>query len=124
MNKFDQILSKNEVIFADGATGFNLFEKGLKTGYPPELWNVEHPKRIRSVHCEFIKAGSDMILTNSFGGISFRLKLHKSENRVAELNSTAAQLARQAADEADKPVIVAGSVGPTGELLSSWSLKS
>ena len=118
MNKIDQILLKNEVIFADGATGTNLFEKGLETGYPPELWNVEHPKQIKSVHCEFIKAGSDMILTNSFGGTSFRLKLHQSENRVAELNSTAAQLARQAADEADKPVIVAGSVGPTGELFS------
>ena len=118
MNKFDQILSKNEVIFADGATGTNLFEKGLETGYPPELWNVEHPKQIKSVHCEFIKAGSDMILTNSFGGTSFRLKLHQSESHVAELNSSAAQLARQAAEEADKPVIVAGSVGPTGELFS------
>ena len=59
-----------------------------------------------------------MILTNSFGGTSFRLKLHQSESHVAELNSSAAQLARQAAEEADKPVIVAGSVGPTGELFS------
>jgi 5-methyltetrahydrofolate--homocysteine methyltransferase len=66
MNKFDQILSKNEVIFADGATRTNLFEKGLETGYPPEQWNVEHPKQIKSVYCEFIKAGSDMILTNFF----------------------------------------------------------
>ena len=69
------------------------------------------------MHCEFIKAGSDMILTNSFGGTSFRLKLHQAENRVAESNSTAAQLARQ---EADKPVIVAGSVGPA-ELIHSIS---
>ena len=66
-----------------------------------------------------------MILSNSFGGTSFRLKLHQSENRVAELNWTAAQLARQAADEVDKPVIVASSVGPTGELFSPLgSLKS
>ena len=57
MNKFDQILSKNEVIFADGATGTNLFEKGLETGYSTELWNVENTKQIKSVHCEFIKAG-------------------------------------------------------------------
>ena len=77
MNKFDQILSKNEVIFADGAPGTNLFEKGLETGYSTELWNVENTKQIKSVHCEFIKAGSDMILTNSFGGTSFRLKLHQ-----------------------------------------------
>ena len=66
MNKFDQTLSKNEVIFAYGATRTNLFEKGLETGYPPELWNVEHPKQIKFAHCEFIKAGSDLILTNSF----------------------------------------------------------
>ena len=65
------------MIFADGAIGTNLFEKGLETGYSPELWNVEHSKQIKSVHCEFIKAGSDIIFTNSFRRTSFRLKLHQ-----------------------------------------------
>ena len=105
---------------ADGATGTNLFGRGLETGYPPELWNVERPDDVLWLHDSFLKAGSDLILTNSFGGTSFRLKLHDSQDRVTELNEAGAKLARQAADQhsADtgKITIVAGSIGPTGEL--------
>ncbi len=101
---------------ADGATGTNLFHAGLETGYPPELWNVEYPDRVTTLHTSFIAAGADIILTNSFGGTSFRLKLHQAENSVNALNLAAARLARQAADSADKPALVAGSMGPTGEL--------
>ena len=106
------------VLLADGATGTNLFKAGLETGYPPELWNVEQANKIIALYQEFVDAGSDMILTNSFGGTSFRLKLHASETRVEELNLAAARLARQVADKADRPVLVAGSIGPTGELFS------
>jgi 5-methyltetrahydrofolate--homocysteine methyltransferase len=113
---FEQICATRDWLLADGATGTNLFHAGLETGYPPELWNVEHPDRITDLHARFIEAGSDIILTNSFGGTSFRLKLHQAENRVTELNLAAAELARQAADAADKTVLVAGSMGPTGEL--------
>ena len=113
---FEQIFATRDWLLADGATGTNLFHAGLETGYPPELWNVEYPDRVTTLHASFIAAGSDIILTNSFGGTSFRLKLHQAENSVNALNLAAAGLARQAADAADKPVLVAGSMGPTGEL--------
>ena len=113
---FEQIFATRDWLLADGATGTNLFHAGLETGYPPELWNVEYPERVITLHASFIAAGADIILTNSFGGTSFRLKLHKAENRVNVLNLAAAVLARQAADAADKPVLVAGSMGPIGEL--------
>ena len=114
----EELAPARGVLLADGATGTNLFKAGLETGYPPELWNVEQANKIIALYQEFVDAGSDMILTNSFGGTSFRLKLHASEARVEELNLAAARLARQVADKADRPVLVAGSIGPTGELFS------
>ena len=113
---FDQLFSTRDWLLADGATGTNLFRAGLETGYPPELWNSEYPERILALHQSFIEAGTDIILTNSFGGTSFRLKLHQAETRVHELNLAAARLGREAADKAQAPVLVAGSMGPTGEL--------
>ena len=90
---------------------------GLQSGDAPELWNVSHPERVASLHSSFIQAGADIILTNSFGGSSYRLKLHQAQDRVTEMNLAAASIARNEADKADRPVIVAGSVGPTGEIL-------
>jgi len=111
------LLREKGYLLADGATGTTLFALGLETGDSPELWNVEHPDRVRTLHDGFIAAGADIILTNSFGGTRHRLKLHQLEERGAELNRAAAEIARAAADAADRPVIVAGSMGPTGELL-------
>ena len=91
--KFKEICATRDWLLADGATGINLFHAGLETGYPPELWNVEQPDRITTLHASFIAAGSDIILTNSFGGTSFRLKLHQAENKVTELNLAAVNLA-------------------------------
>ena len=118
INPLTGLIAQKGWVLADGAIGTNLFQRGLETGYPPELWNVERPDDVLWLHNAFLEAGSDLILTNSFGGTSYRLKLHGSENRVTELNVAAAQLARQAADAQDRPVIVAGSMGPTGELFS------
>ena len=97
--------------------GTELFARGLTAGDPPEEWNVDIPDRVVDVHLGYIKAGSDIILTNSFGGTAFRLKLHKLDDRVFELNKAAAEVARQAADSSDRAVLVAGSMGPSGELL-------
>jgi len=80
------------------------------------MWNIDHPERVAKLHRDFVDAGSDIILTNSFGGTRHRLKLHNMQDRVFELNEAAAAIARQVADEAGRTVIVAGSVGPTGEL--------
>jgi 5-methyltetrahydrofolate--homocysteine methyltransferase len=114
------ILETTGWVLADGATGTNLFRAGLETGYPPELWNVERPEDITALHTSFIDAGSQLILTNSFGGTAHRLRLHAADDRVGELNLAAAKLARQAADDGrdrhGHEIVVAGSIGPTGEL--------
>ena len=112
------LLDERRVLLADGGMGTGLFKRGLETGDSPELWNVDHPERVQDVHREFIEAGSDIVLTNSFGGNAYRLKLHQAEGRVAELNRAAAAVAKRAADAAGRPVLVAGSIGPTGEILA------
>ena len=122
MNNFLQILKEKNHILADGATGTNLFAMGLETGDPPEPWNVNHRDRIRALHQGFVDAGSDMFLTNSFGGTSYRLKLHKFEDRVFELNKAAGIIAREVADNSDRLVIVAGAMGPTGEMIEPHGL--
>ena len=101
----------------DGATGTNLFEMGLVSGDAPELWNDEHPDRVFKLNAGFVESGSDMILTNTFGGNAMRMKLHGSAHRVAELNEKAVAIAREAVSEADREVLVAGSIGPLGELI-------
>lgn len=110
------LLSSGQILLADGATGTNYFAMGLESGEPPEFWITEHPDRVISLHQQFVDAGADIILTNTFGCNRHRLKLHKAQSRVHELAKRAAELARQVADASDRPVIVAGSVGPTGEL--------
>ncbi|WP_245492883.1 betaine--homocysteine S-methyltransferase [Mesorhizobium sp. M7A.F.Ca.CA.001.04.1.1] len=104
-------------MLADGATGTNLFAMGLEAGEAPELLNETAPDTITSLHQNFVDAGADIILTNSFGGTRHRLKLHHAQDRVHALNKRAAEIARAVADKAGRKVIVAGSVGPTGELL-------
>ena len=117
-NILDRLLSTRPYLLADGATGTNLIEMGLRSGDAPEPWNVDHPERVERLHRSFVAAGADIILTNSFGGNRCRLALHGSQNRVAELNERAARIARRVADESERPIIVAGSMGPTGELFA------
>ncbi len=116
-NRFTELLATRPWLLADGATGSNLFEVGLVSGDAPELWSIDHPDRIANLHRSFVDAGADIILTNSFGGTRYRLKLHQAEGRVAELNIAAARLARQVADASGRSVAVAGSMGPTGEIM-------
>lgn len=118
MNKLQELLEKEGRLLLDGAMGTMLMAAGLEQGAPPEGWNVEHPDRVRAVHRAYIEAGSNIILTNSFGGTRFRLKLHSLQDRVAELNRAAATVARAEADAAGRPVLVGGSIGPTGELFT------
>ena len=116
-NALSKLLEANDAILADGATGTNLFNMGLQSGDAPELWNVDAPDKIRALYQGSVDAGSDLFLTNTFGGTSARLKLHDAQNRVGELNRIGAELGREVADKAGRPVIVAGSVGPTGEIM-------
>ncbi len=113
-----ELLADRPVLLADGATGTNLFDMGLTSGDAPDMWNLEKPDNIRKLHQSFVDAGSDIILTNTFGSNARRLMLHKAEDQAFELNKAGAELAREIADKADRPVIVAGSVGPTGDLFA------
>jgi len=114
---FATALKQDAPLLADGATGTNFFAMGLGPGEAPELWNAENPEIVKTLHRSFVEAGADILLTNTFGGTRFRLKLHDAQARVFELNKLGAELAREVAAEADRPVWVAGSVGPTGELI-------
>ena len=117
MNPIEELLQTEPYLLLDGAMGTMLFSQGLSEGAAPELWNVEHPERVRNVHRAYIEAGSRIVLTNSFGGTSYRLKLHDLQDRVYELNKAAAENARAEADAVDHKVLVGGSMGPSGELL-------
>lgn len=112
-----ELLDSRPWLLADGATGTNLFSRGLQSGDAPELWNSDYPDRVLSHYESFIEAGADIVLTNSFGGTRYRLALHKAQDRVYELNSKAAQILRQAVDQSGRTIVVAGSMGPTGEIL-------
>ncbi len=110
-------MDKNGFLLMDGATGTNLFDMGLVSGDAPELWNDEYPDRVLKLNAGFAQAGSDVILTNSFGCNAMRLKLHSAQHRVSELNEKASAIALQAAESTDRDVFVAGSMGPLGELI-------
>ncbi len=116
-NAFADMLQSHDVILADGATGTNLFNMGLQSGDAPELWNTDEPAKITALYQGSVDAGSDMFLTNTFGGTSARLKLHDAQDRVRELSRVGAELGRNVADKAGRKIIVAGSVGPTGEIM-------
>ncbi|MCR9087104.1 MAG: betaine--homocysteine S-methyltransferase [Rhodobacteraceae bacterium] len=111
-------LATHEWVLADGATGTNLFNMGLSSGDAPELWNEQEPDKIRALYSGAVDAGSDLFLTNSFGGNAARLKLHDAGHRARELSRMSAELGREIADAAGRTVIVAGSVGPTGEIMA------
>ena len=117
-NALSRMLERRDWILADGATGTNLFNMGLESGDAPELWNDTQTDRIRLLYTMAVDAGCDLFLTNSFGGNAARLKLHGAEKRARELSRISAELGREVADQRDRPIIVAGSVGPTGEIMA------
>ncbi len=116
-NALSKLLETRDWLMADGATGTNLFNMGLSSGDAPELWNADEPQNIKKLYSLAVDNGSDIFLTNSFGGNASRLKLHDAQDRVRELNRLAAEIGREVADAAGRPVVVAGSVGPTGDIM-------
>ncbi|MBK5947419.1 methionine synthase I [Rhodobacter veldkampii DSM 11550] len=113
-----RLLQTRDWLMADGATGTNLFNMGLSSGDAPELWNADQPGNIAKLYSLAVDAGSDIFLTNTFGGNASRLKLHNAQARVHELNRLGAEIGREVADRAGRPVIVAGSIGPTGDIFA------
>lgn len=122
MNKsaLDAFISENEVVISDGATGTNLIARGLPNGVTAEHWVLENPDAIMQLHRDFVESGSQIILTSTFGASAIRLKHAGLEDRFREVNSKAVQLAKNAAEGSD--VLVAGSIGPLGEMLKPLGL--
>ena len=110
-NALTRLLADRDWLLADGATGTQLFNMGLSAGDAPELWNADHADRIHKLYSDAVNAGSDLFLTNTFGGNASRMKLHDAQDRVFELNRLGAEIGREVADAAGRPVIVAGSMG-------------
>ncbi len=114
MSDLLQRLAEPGVIILDGATGTQLQKMGLPAGMAPELWNLQNPGAIKKHYQSYIEAGSDAILTNSFGGTRPRLDMEGSGQLVREINLAAAKLAREVAGER---ILIMGSMGPTGLLM-------
>jgi 5-methyltetrahydrofolate--homocysteine methyltransferase len=113
MGELLKTLEKKRLLVADGAWGTLLQAHGLRAGSCPEIWNVEEPDKVRSVAAAYSEAGSDLVLTNTFGGSTLALKRHGLADRTEELNAAGARLSLEGAPGK----LVAASVGPTGEFL-------
>jgi 5-methyltetrahydrofolate--homocysteine methyltransferase len=118
INLFEKLLDEKHTLLADGAIGTNLFAMGLQSGDAPELWNIDQPQKIAKLYRDFIDAGSDIVLTNTFGGTRYRLKLHNAQDRVSELNIAATKILKAEIADSGRQIIAAGSIGPTGEILA------
>src|SRR6187551_2398450 len=116
--RWRELIAANRTVLADGAMGTMLFANGLMFGDPPEVWNLSKPDVIRRIHRGYLDAGSQILMTNTFGGNRMRLSLHGLQDRVAELNQTAAILLRSEVDAAGGDALVAGDIGPSGAILA------
>lgn len=117
-DQLTRMLGQRPWLLADGAMGTNLYNMGLAPGQAPDLWNDSHGGNVRDLHRQMIDAGADVILTNSFGANATRLRVSGAQDRVAPLNRAAAELARETVHDAGRMVVIAGSMGPTGEIMA------
>jgi 5-methyltetrahydrofolate--homocysteine methyltransferase len=119
MRRIMQILGKKwekgSVLLADGAWGTEFFKRGLMQGSPPDQWNLDHPEIVREITREYLEAGADIVLTNTFGANRFRLEHHGLSGRVREINTAAARLAR---DVVGRSALVAGDIGPCARFIA------
>ena len=115
MTVLTERLANRPYLVFDGAMGTMLQAAGIEPGGAGELWNVENADAVESIHTAYLAAGADIVTTNTFGGSRPRLDMHGAGDRVHELNMAAAQVAKRAA--APYGALVAGDIGPSGELL-------
>jgi len=118
MDRLQSWLKDDPVLLADGAMGTMLFEAGLQSGEAPQTWNKTHPDQVRAIHRAYLDAGSRLVLSNTFSCNRFRLARHNLQAQVVELNQAGAALLRAEVDKAGDKALVAGDIGPSGELLA------
>jgi 5-methyltetrahydrofolate--homocysteine methyltransferase len=116
---FSRLLAERPVLIADGATGTNYQDMGIEPGVAPEEWVFDAPEKVQELHRRFAEAGSDLVLTCTFGATAPRLADGPLAGRAVEVNRRAAELAREAVGD---DVLVAGSLGPTGQLVEPYGL--
>ncbi len=116
MSRLSELLGSTTPVLLDGGMGTLLQDRGLDDGGAGELWNVDRPEVVRESHEAYARAGARILTTNTFGGTRPRLAMHGLEDRVHEINRAAAEVARSVADA--HGILVAGDLGPTGELLA------
>lgn len=124
MNNFLTRLQKSKIIIGDGAMGTQLQNSGLKSGEASEKWNLKEQEKISKIHKEYIKAGAELIETNTFGGNYIRLKEYGLADKMEEINKKAVEIARKAASAVGKDIYIAGSVGPSGKLMQPYGTLS
>ena len=117
-NRISAMLEEGRTVLSDGAMGTMLFDAGLEFGDPPELWNVERPEAVNAIQSAYIQAGSQLLLTNTFGGSRYRLQQHGLQDRVHELNRAGAGNLKAAIDAVGSTALVAGDIGPSGEIMA------
>ncbi len=117
-DRWQALLDEGAPILADGAMGTMLFAAGLQFGDPPEVWNFDRPDVVRRIHRGYLDAGSRIVMTNTFGANRARLGMHNLEGRVAEINRTAAVLLKSEVTAAGGRALVAGDMGPSGEIMA------
>jgi len=118
MSKFLDAIHSGKVLVADGATGSNLQSRGLPDGKSGEAWVLENPDAVRQLAADFIQAGSEIVLTCTFGASRLHLANMGLAEECERINREAARLTRQAA--AVNGAFVAGSIGPTGQMLDPF----
>ncbi len=124
MNDFLEKLNKGEILICDGAMGTMLQKKGLKPGDCPEEWNITHSKEIIKIHNSYLDVGADIILTNTFGGNSLKLKACGREDKTREYNLKGVKNARDSIEICQVPaqrttIYILGDIGPTGQIMES-----
>jgi 5-methyltetrahydrofolate--homocysteine methyltransferase len=119
MPSFAELLEERTVLLADGATGTNYQDMGIQPGVAPEEWVLDEPDNVRALHRRFAEAGSQLVLTCTFGATSLRLADGPLAGKAREVNARAAELAREAVGD---ELLVAGSLGPTGQLVEPYGV--
>lgn len=120
MTTIQNLIQDKGYLVTDGAMGTVLFAAGLEQGDPPELWNLHHPERVAGVHQAYLEAGAQILLTNTFGGSRHRLALHNVQDQADQANFAAAEICKQVVGQNNGKVIVAGDIGPTGQVLMPY----
>jgi len=109
---------REKTLLGDGAMGTQLQQAGLEPGGCGEAWNTEHPDRVLAIQKKYVEAGSDCLITNTFGGSRIMLERHAQDSDVKAINKAGALIAREAFGEKDGYVL--GDIGPFGGLLEPY----